>query len=128
MRPELTYVTPTQQVEILAAMENYNDYTLPFVRSLVLKTPPHARAKNRGVKNPWARNEQRKSDLLKKLADTEEKHDFYTTLYRQYSINLLKLVIYARLLVTTERITAYLRVSHPDILAIFQEIITNAEG
>jgi hypothetical protein len=30
--------------------------------------------------------------------------------------------------VTTERITAYLRVSHPDILAIFQEIITNAEG
>jgi len=125
---ELTYVTPTQQVEILAAMENYNDYTLPFVRSLVLKTPPHARAKNRGVKNPWARNEQRKSDLLKKLAETEEKHDFYTTLYRQYSINLLKLVIYARLLVTTERITAYLRVSHPNILAIFQEIITNAEG
>ena len=125
---ELTYVTPTQQVEILAAMENYNDYSLPFVRSLVLKTPPHARAKNRGVKHPWARNEQRKSELLKKLAETEEKHDFYTTLYRQYSINLLKLVIYARLLVTTERVTAYLRVSHPDILASFQEIITNAEG
>ena len=99
------------------------------MRSLVLKTPPHARAKNRtGVKNPWARNEQRKSDLLKKLADTEEKHDFYTTLYRQYSINLLKLVIYARLLVTNERIAAYLRVSHPEILATFQEIITNAEG
>ena len=126
---ELTYVTPKRQEEILGAMENYKDYSLPFVRSLVLKTPPHARAKNRtGVKNPWARNEQRKSDLLKKLADTEEKHDFYTTLYRQYSINLLKLVIYARLLVTNERIAAYLRESHPDILATFQEIITNAEG
>jgi ParB family transcriptional regulator, chromosome partitioning protein len=126
---ELTYVVPKRQEEILKAMENYNDFTMPFVRSLVLKTPQHARAKNRtGMKNPWARNDQRKSDLLKKLADAEEKHDFYTTLYRQYSINLLKLVIYARLLVTKERITAYLRECHSGILATFQEIITNAEG
>jgi ParB family transcriptional regulator, chromosome partitioning protein len=126
---ELTYVTPKRQEEILGAMENYKDYSVPFVRSLVLKTPQHARAKNRtGVKNPWARNEQRKSDLLKRLADAEEKHDFYTTLYRQYSINLLKLVIYARLLVTNERVAGYLRESQPDILASFQEIITNAEG
>ena len=126
---ELTYVTPKRQEEIYGVMENYKDYSLPFVRSLVLKTPLHARARNRtGVKNPWARSEQRKSDLLKKLADAEEKHDFYTTLYRQYSINLLKLVIYVRLLVTNERIAAYLRESHADILATFQEIITNAEG
>jgi len=126
---ELTYVTPRRQEEILGAMENYKDYSVPFARSLVLKTPQHARAKNRmGVRNPWARSEQRKSDLLKRLADAEEKHDFYTTLYRQYSVNLLKLVIYVRLLVTKERIAAYLRESHPDILAIFQEIITNAEG
>jgi ParB family transcriptional regulator, chromosome partitioning protein len=126
---ELAYVTPKRQEEILRTMENYKDYSVPFARSMVLKTPQHARAKNRtGLKNPWARNEQRKSDLLKKLADAEEKHDFYTTLYRQYSINLLKLVIYARLLVTKERIAAYLRESHPDILATFQEIVTNAEG
>jgi ParB-like chromosome segregation protein Spo0J len=126
---ELSYVTPKRQEEILRTMENYKDYSVPFARSLVLKTPQHARAKNRtGVKNPWARSEQRKSDLLKKLADAEEKHDFYTTLYRQYSINLLKLVIYVRLLVTKERIAAYLRESHPDILATCQEIITNAEG
>jgi ParB family transcriptional regulator, chromosome partitioning protein len=126
---ELTYVTPKRQDEILRAMENYKDYSMPFVRSMVLKTPRHARTKNRlGVKNPWARHEQRKSDLLKKLTEAEEKHDFYTNLYRQYSINLLKLVIYARLLVTNERVSAYLRESHPDILATFQEIITNAEG
>ena len=126
---ELSYVMPKRQEEILRTMENYKDYSVPFARSLVLKTPQHARAKNRtGVKNPWARSEQRKSDLLKKLADAEEKHDFYTTLYRQYSINLLKLVIYVRLLVTKEHIAAYLRESHPDILATFQEIITNAEG
>jgi ParB family transcriptional regulator, chromosome partitioning protein len=126
---ELTYVTPKRQEEILKTMENYKDYSMPFVRSLVLKTPQHARVKNRtGAKTPWARNEQRKSDLLKRLAVAEEKHDFYTSLYRQYSINLLKLVIYARLLVTKERLAAHLRESYPDILATFQEIITNAEG
>jgi hypothetical protein len=95
----------------------------------VLKTSQTARAKNRkGLKNPWARNEQRRSDLLKKLADAEEKHDFYTTLYRQYSINLLKLVIYARVLITKEPIAAYLRETYPAIVATFQEIIANAEG
>jgi ParB family transcriptional regulator, chromosome partitioning protein len=126
---ELAFVTPKRQEEILRTMENYKDYTVPFARSLVLKTPQHARAKNRtSVKNPWARSEQRRSDLLKKLGDAEEKHDFYTTLYRQYSINLLKLVIYARLLVTNEHIAAYLQDFHSDILATFQEIITNAEG
>jgi ParB family transcriptional regulator, chromosome partitioning protein len=126
---ELTYVTPKRQEEILGAMENYHDYTVPFARNMVLKTPQHARAKNRkGQKNPWTRNEQRKSDLLKTLADVEEKHDFYTTLYRQYSINLLKLVIYARGLITKERVAAYLRDTHPDIVTTFQEIITNAEG
>lgn len=126
---ELAYVTPKRQEEILRTLESYKDYSMPFVRSLVLKTPQHARAKNRtGAKHPWARHEQRKSDLLKELAAAEEKHDFYTTLYRQYSINLLKLVIYARQLVTKERIAAYLRQSHPEILATFQDIITNAEG
>ena len=126
---ELTYVTPKRQEEIFAAMQNYKDYTLPFVRSLVLKTPPPDRTKNRtGVKNPWARTEQRKSDLLKKLATTEEKHDFYTTLYRQYSVNLMKLVIYARALVNNDRIAAYLGVSHPQILATFQDIVSSTEG
>lgn len=126
---ELAYVIPKRQEEILRSMENYKDYSVPFARSLVLKTPQHARAKDRtGVRNPWARHEQRKSDLLKKLTDAEEKHDFYTTLYRQYSINLLKLVIYARQLLSKERIAAYLRDSHPEILATFREIVTNAEG
>ena len=51
---ELTYVTHKRQEEILRTMENYNDYSVPFVRSLVLKTPQPARTKNRrGGKNPW---------------------------------------------------------------------------
>jgi hypothetical protein len=125
---ELTYVTPQRQEEILSMMESYKDFTLPFVRSLVLKTPPSARTKDRpSAKNPWGRNEKNKSNLLKKLADTEEKHDFYTSLYRQYSINLLKLVIYARSLVNNERISAYLDASHPSILATFQQVVADTK-
>jgi hypothetical protein len=37
-------------------------------------------------------------------------------------------VIYVRLLATNECIAAYLRESHPDILATFQQTITNSEG
>jgi len=49
-------------------------------------------------------------------------------LYRQYSINLLTLVIQGRLLVTKERVAAHLlRDSYPCILSTFEEIITNAE-
>ena len=44
---ELSYVMPKRQEEILRTMENYKDYSVPFARSLVLKTPQHARAKNR---------------------------------------------------------------------------------
>jgi len=68
------------------------------------------------------------SGSLQKLADTEEKHNFYTSLHRQYSINLLTLVIQGRLLVTKERVAAHLlRDSYPRILSTFEEIITNAE-
>ena len=35
---EMGYVTPKRQEEILKAMENYKDYTVPFARSLVRNT------------------------------------------------------------------------------------------
>src|ERR1700733_2792785 len=50
---EFTYVKPHRQKEILQAMETYKDYSTTFVRTLVVKTPPHQR-EHRGRKhNPW---------------------------------------------------------------------------
>lgn len=96
---------------------------------LVLKTPPPLRdARRRRKRNPWNKSAQRKSDLLKKLADAEQKHDFYSRLYKQYTIDLLRLAIYARALLTNRRIREYLDQRHPEIVARFETIIAEAKG
>lgn len=125
---ELTHVKPVRQKEILQAMEGYDDYTTPFARTLVVKTPPHQR-ENRGRKqNPWDRTAQKKNDLLKKLAEAEQKHDFYSQLYKQYTVDLLRLAIYARSLLTNQRVGEYLDQHHPEIVQRFKAIIADARG
>lgn len=37
----MTHVKPARQNGILTAMKGYKDYSVPFARSLILKTPPH---------------------------------------------------------------------------------------
>lgn len=125
---ELTHVKPPRQKEILAAVESYEDTSLAFVRSLVLKTVPAMRETGRRRKhNPWDRSAQRKSSLLKKLADAEQKHDFYSRLYKQYTIDLLRLAIYARSLLTNTRVRPYLDEHHSDIVSRFETIIADAK-
>jgi ParB family chromosome partitioning protein len=125
---ELTFVKPARQDEILAAMKSYKDYSLAFARSLILKTPPAQRAMRKGRKrNPWNKSSQRKNDLLAKLAEAEQKHDFYSRLYKQYTIDLLRLAIYARALLTNSRIREYLDLKYPDIVARFEAIIADTK-
>jgi len=126
---ELTHVKPARQKEILTAMKGYKDYSVAFAQSLVLKTPPPMRATRKGRKrNPWNKTAQRKNDLLKKLAEAEQKHDFYSRLYKQYTVDLLRLAIYARALLTNRRIREHLDQSHPEIVARFETIIAEAKG
>lgn len=125
---EFTHVKAARQKEILQAMESYKDFSTTFVRTLVVKTPPNQR-ENRGRKhNPWDKTTQRKNDLLKKLADAEQKHDFYSQLYKQYTVDLLRLAIYARSLLTNERVRAYLVDRHPGLVERFELIIADARG
>lgn len=126
---DLTFVKPARQEEILKMMEHYNDFTSAFAQTIILKTPSSLRTKkSKGTKTPWDRSEQKKTDLLQKLKEAEEKHDFYSSLYRQYSINLLKLVIYVRSLITNQRIKDYLQQHHRAIAESFEQIIEHAEG
>ena len=126
---ELTHVKPARQKEILTAMKGYKDHSVAFAQSLVLKTPPPMRATRKGRKrNPWNKTAQRKNDLLKELAEAEQKHDFYSRLYKQYTVDLLRLAIYARALLTNRRIRAHLDQSHPEIVARFETIIAEAKG
>lgn len=125
---EFTHVKPQRQKEILQAMESYKDYTTTFARTLVVKTPPHQR-ENRGRKhNPWDKTAQRKNDLLRKLAEAEQKHDFYSQLYKQYTVDLLRLAIYARSLLTNVRLREYLDRHQPEIVTRFEDIIADARG
>jgi ParB family chromosome partitioning protein len=126
---ELTCVKPERQEEILAAMAAHNDYSIAFARALILKTPPKLRTqKRRHASNPWDQSERKKGNLLKRLQDTEQKHDFYSRLYRQYSVDLLKLVIYARSLVTNKQVRAYMDQHHSAVVARFLKIIAQAEA
>jgi ParB-like chromosome segregation protein Spo0J len=124
---ELAHVKTERQVEILKLMESCGDYSLTFVRGLVLKTPLAKRAEPNGVKPPWPRQNDKKSGLLTKLREAEQQQDFYSGLYRQYTTNLLKLVIYVRSLISQARVQEYLADKHPDTLDIFTQIINNTE-
>src|SRR5262249_22938178 len=124
---ELLHVKTERQAEILRMMESCNDYSVTFARGLVLSTPIAKRAKLNGARNPWSQADQKKNDLLKKLQDAEQQQDFYSSLYRQYTTNLLKLVIYVRTIVANARTRQYLKTRHPQHLEAFEQIINSTE-
>lgn len=97
-------------------------------RGLVLKTPVAKRAKASGTRSPWTKADEQKSQLLKKLQEAEQQQDFYTGLYRQYTTNLLKLVIYVRSLLANDEVRDYLALNHGDLLGVFEEILASTEG
>lgn len=124
---ELAHVKVERQAEIIKLMESCSDYSVTFARGLVLKTPVSKRAKANGAKTPWTRADEKKTDLLKKLREAEQQQDFYSGLYRQYTTNLLKLVIYVRSLLANERVGAYLQERHPKYREAFEQIISSTE-
>lgn len=124
---ELTNVKADRQVEIVSLMESCNDYSVTFAKGLVLKTPAVKRAKANGIKTPWAQAEQNRNDLLKRLQEAEQQQDFFSGLYRQYTTNLLKLVIYVRSLLANPRARQYLQEQHAQQLDLFEQIINSTE-
>lgn len=125
---ELVNVKPERQHEILRLMESCSDYSTTFARGLVLKTPASKRAKVNSSKTPWTQADDRKNQLLKKLQEAEQQQDFYTGLYRQYTTNLLKLVIYVRSFLNNTEVKSYLQTHHADQTRIFEEILASTEG
>jgi hypothetical protein len=125
---ELVNVKTERQHEILQLMESCKDFSTTFARGLVLKTGAAKRAKANGARTPWTKAEEKKSQLLKKLQEAEQQQDFYTGLYRQYTTNLLKLVIYVRTLLNNAEVNAYLHAHHADLARIFEEILASTEG
>ncbi len=125
---ELALVKPERQTEILALMESCNDYSVTFAKGMVLKTPVAKRAKTNSQRTPWNRTEEKKTSLLNRLREAEQQQDFYSSLYRQYATNLMKLVMYVRSLVSNPRLREYLSTKYPEQLEIFEQIINSTEA
>lgn len=125
---ELVNVKQDRQQEILQLMESCKDYSTTFARGLILKTSAAKRAKANGTKTPWSQAEEKKSQLLKKLQEAEQQQDFYTGLYRQYTTNLLKLVIYVRSILSNPEARAYLQTHHAELATVFDGILSSTEA
>ena len=125
---EFTYVKPKRQLEILKEMERTRDYGISFVRALVLRTPPAQRNRTKKRKSPWDKNPAQKRELVTKLEAIEKRYDFYSSLYRQYTTDLLKLCIYVRKLVVNEKIRDRLNTTTPEVLQCFESILFETQG
>jgi hypothetical protein len=95
---------------------------------MVLKTPVAKRAKTNSQRTPWNRTEEKKTSLLNRLREAEQQQDFYSSLYRQYATNLMKLVMYVRSLVSNPRLREYLSTKYPEQLEILEQIINSTEA
>lgn len=125
---ELTYVAPKRQQEILLLMKEGGDWSLAFAKAQVLVTQPALRSKKKRHNNPWQKGPDHKRDLVRKLAEVEKHYDFYSSLYRQYVGDLLKLAIYVRQIVSRPELRDYLAQHHRDELSMFESILAESEG
>ena len=109
-------------------MEETGDTSLAFAKAQLLTTTPAARSKKARKNNPWERGQQTRRDLVKKLTEVEKHFDFYSSLYRQYVGDLLKLSIYVRQIVTRPPLNAYLEKDHAETLKFFEQLLAQSEG
>ena len=125
---EFTYVKPKRQLEIMKEMERTHDHGISFVRALVLRTPPAQRNRTKKRRSPWDQHPDQKRELVTKLEAIEKRYDFYSSLYRQYTTDLLKLCIYVRKLIANERISNQLQGEAPEALGRFESILFQTQG
>lgn len=123
---ELTYVIEKRQAEILELMKKSGDWSCAFATTQILNTSPNLRSKKK-KRNPWDLHIQKKKNLVTKLAEVEKHHCFYSTLYRTYMSDLLKLAIHIRQLVNSEDIYGYLDENYPEELALFKTVLEENE-
>ena len=119
---ELANVLPERQLAILAVMQNANKFDSAFVKSQILKTPDSEKRHIR-KNTPWQENRDRKKSLTVRLQEAQDEHDFYSTLYRQLTTDLMLAVIHLREIITKKPILEYLEAHEPNALRVVQEII-----
>lgn len=123
---EMMRAMQTRQAEILKEMKRVGDYSPSFCRTLVIQTPDAQRNKNKVQQKAWSEDSDRKRGMIDRLKHAENQHDFYATLYRKYSADLLKLTFYVRKVISNAKIEEYLCANHAGVLARFKSVIDGA--
>lgn len=121
---EMAAVNSERQLEMLKEMRRTEDYTPSFIRALVLKTPPGQRNPNRRPRSERKKNvREKRQQLVERLEEAEQQHDFYTKLYRTYSADLFKISLYTRKIITSPDIQDYMEEKHSLVLSEMNAII-----
>ena len=124
---EMACVKPPRQAEMIKEMKRVNDFSPAFIRALILKTPPELRNPKRNPRKSWSEDKTRRKELVNRLEEAEKQHDFYTSLYRQYSADLLKMALYVRKVITTPELQAYLESHNATALTELQQIVLETQ-
>lgn len=120
---DFVHVSLARQKEIVHEMDLNNEYGPHFARTLILRTPADQRSRWKGKAAPWQREPERKKEMVARLQEAEQKHDFFSNLYRDYMTDLMKLSVYVRQLLTHETIGPLIQQRHHDIYQRLQGII-----
>lgn len=122
----LMFVKPERQTEILKEMHRAGDFSPAFTRAMVIKTPVKLRAKlDAKMKTPW-QHDDIKQQLLQRFNEIDQRFDFFTSQYRKYAADLLKLCIYVRKLITNGNLRTFMDKNHPDVAKLLHSIIFEA--
>jgi ParB family transcriptional regulator, chromosome partitioning protein len=125
---ELACVKPERQAEIVREMRRAGEFALKFIRAQILKTDPEDRLPGALKRMAWTKDAVRQKELVESLREAEQKHDFYTGLYRQYTTDLLRMVPYVRAIITTPSLADYLDEHHPSVLSDFRGIVLEPDS
>ena len=125
---EITSVQPDRQLEIFKEMKSKNNFSPAFLRALIIGTPDQQRNANRPIRKPWAKDPAKRKLLVTRLDEASQQHDFYSSLYRRYSTDLLKMCLYVRQFITNPGLCAYLEGHQPEILGNLKSIVFETQG
>lgn len=122
---ELAFVVPERQVDLLEIMRQAGDHSPAFVKTQIIKTSPHQRAKHNGrSKTPWERENKQKNGLADRLAEANRHFGFFKELFNTYYTDLMRLVIHVRDILEEPELHDWLKENEPSIHRLFKDTVT----
>ena len=117
---ELKKVKPERQKEILLQVERADNYSLKYVKALILATPTELRIGK--IKNSKYTNIKEQEELGGQLRTMELEFRKASETFRDNTFTLVKLSGYIRQLLTNQNVKEFLKENYPDIFVEFEKI------